>query len=69
MSDCFRAGEIDQTQALDAMEYMEKEENYIPWRALGYNIAYMNRMLQYEEASSVPLDVCIYNVVLFYYHN
>ena len=48
-----------QSRALDASKYMEKEMDYVPWRALSFNIGYMKEMLQYDDTSRQPLEVML----------
>ena len=56
---CHRAGEVNQTHALSASQYMSDEEEYTVWYALSSNMNYLTRMLskgQGKELLNVRYD-------------
>ena len=55
----YRAGVISQIKALEAIEYMTDEIEFVPWNALIVNIKYLQNMMQHTPSSNMQLQVII----------
>lgn len=66
-----RAGIVDYWQALTVIQYLEKEENYIPWLSAFNNLLYVSRRFTESELTKykkhiLALTKNIYDKLEFY---
>lgn len=52
----WRAGLLDQLMGFKAIEYIDKEQDYLPWKAAANNLHYIGLMLR-QSAAFGPFQV------------
>lgn len=55
-----RADYVNYTLALETVQYLEKESNYIPWLAALNNLAYVYRRIEAKDLGEYKVRQCAY---------